>query len=242
MLARVVGRRRRRVAAVVRREDQQVALGSASRRSGRRRSKSWRQRWKLTGSLRWPQSDVRLDEVREDEPVVECRSSPSVIWIPSTFDLVGIDSSMSQRAKMSRSFRRRAPCGRHRDARVVRPRRLEREVVPVRRPHVVPGSPTNGRAMTRPTACLPVRISRATRQPRRAPPAAPSPRVRRSGTPSRRTCRRSTSRFLVLLAELLDDIGPPRRLVPEHAAPGLVHERVDHWSGWRADRSASPSA
>ena len=35
-------------------------------------------------------------------------------------------------------------------------------------------------------------------------------------------------RLLVLLAELLDDVRPGRDLVAEHAAAGLVHERVDH--------------
>src|SRR5687768_16495831 len=34
-------------------------------------------------------------------------------------------------------------------------------------------------------------------------------------------------RLLVLLAEFLDDLGPGRRLVAEHASPGLVHERID---------------
>src|SRR5581483_2037381 len=35
------------------------------------------------------------------------------------------------------------------------------------------------------------------------------------------------ARLLMLLAELEDDVRPRRRLVPDHAAPGLVHERVD---------------
>ena len=33
---------------------------------------------------------------------------------------------------------------------------------------------------------------------------------------------------LVLLAQLLDDLRPGRRLVAEHAATGSVHERIDH--------------
>src|SRR5918994_313858 len=36
------------------------------------------------------------------------------------------------------------------------------------------------------------------------------------------------ARLLVLLAELLDDLRPGGRLVAEHSAAGLVHERVDH--------------
>jgi hypothetical protein len=34
---------------------------------------------------------------------------------------------------------------------------------------------------------------------------------------------------LVLLAQLLDDLRPRGGLVPQHAAPGPVHERVDHF-------------
>src|SRR6476620_5595518 len=33
---------------------------------------------------------------------------------------------------------------------------------------------------------------------------------------------------LMLLAELLNDLRPRRGLVPDHAAPGLVHEWIDH--------------
>src|SRR5262249_10852842 len=36
---------------------------------------------------------------------------------------------------------------------------------------------------------------------------------------------------LVLLAELLDDLGPARRTVAENAATGAVHERIDHLVG-----------
>ena len=44
---------------------------------------------------------VRLDEVHEHEAVVELAQELSVCVIPSTFDFVGCDSSMSQPAKMS---------------------------------------------------------------------------------------------------------------------------------------------
>ena len=83
---------------------------------------------------------------------------------------VDVDSSMPWPAKMSRDLadadRRGCPAARSRRE-VVRPRRREREVVAVvgardRRRLV----PTNGRAMTRPTACGLVRISRAMRQTR----------------------------------------------------------------------------
>ena len=52
VLARVIRRRRRRIAAVIRRDDSRSPGCSASRMSGRRRSKSCRQRWKFTGSFR----------------------------------------------------------------------------------------------------------------------------------------------------------------------------------------------
>src|SRR6185503_3909797 len=36
------------------------------------------------------------------------------------------------------------------------------------------------------------------------------------------------ARALMLFTELLDDLGPARGLVAEHAAARAVHERVDH--------------
>ncbi len=50
------------------------------------------------------------------------------------------------------------------------------------------------------------------------------------------------SRSLVLLAELLDDLGARSRLVAEHSAGGAVHERVDHVvREIRADTSETPA-
>ena len=92
-----------------------------------------------------------------------------------------------------------------------------------------PGSPTNGRAITRPTACLPVRISRATRQA--VVELLERDRLLVRGDLEDRVGRRVDDPLagpLVLLAELLDDLRARRGLVAEHAAPGPVHERVDH--------------
>ena len=85
----------------------------------------------------------------------------------------------------------------------------------------------NGRAITRPTACLPVRISRLL--------AALVELLERNRLLVRRDLEDGVRRrvddplagLLVLLAELLDDLRPGR-LVAEHAARGGVHERVDH--------------
>ena len=87
----------------------------------------------------------------------------------------------------------------------------------------------NGRAMTRPTACLPVRISRAIA-------AAVVELLERDRLLVRgdledgvgRRVDDPLPRLLVLLAELLDDLGPGGGLVAEHAAARAVHERVDH--------------
>ena len=87
----------------------------------------------------------------------------------------------------------------------------------------------NGRAITRPTACLPVRISRAIA-------AAVVELLERDRLLVRGDLEDGVggrvddplARLLVLLAELLDDLRPRRGLVAEHAAAGPVHERVDH--------------
>src|SRR5581483_556411 len=77
---------------------------SASSRSGRRRSKSCRQRWKFTGSLRCPQSMSVSTRFVKIKPSSTSRSSSSVRWMPSMFDFVGNDSSTSKPAKMSEIF------------------------------------------------------------------------------------------------------------------------------------------
>src|SRR5262249_54890712 len=74
---------------------------NASSRSGSRRSKSCRQRWKFTGSLRWPQSMSVSTRLVKISPSSTSRRSFSVCVMPSTFDFVGCDSSMSCPAKMS---------------------------------------------------------------------------------------------------------------------------------------------
>ncbi len=92
-----------------------------------------------------------------------------------------------------------------------------------------PGSPVNGRAITRPTACLPVRISRATRQP--VVELLERDRLLVGGDLEDGVGGRvddPLARLLVLLAELVDDVRAGRGLVPEHAARRPVHERVDH--------------
>ena len=87
----------------------------------------------------------------------------------------------------------------------------------------------NGRAITRPTACLPVRISRAIAAA--VVELLERDRLLVRGDLEDRVGGRvddPLARLLVLLAELLDDLRPARRLVAEHAAGGAVHERVDH--------------
>ena len=83
--------------------------------------------------------------------------------------------------------------------------------------------------MTRPTAWLPVRIPRAISHP--AVQLVEGDRVHVRCDLEDGVGRRVDDPLagpLVLLAELLDDLRPRGRLVPEHAPPGAVHERVDH--------------
>ena len=83
--------------------------------------------------------------------------------------------------------------------------------------------------MTRPTACLPVRISRAALTG--LVELLQRDRLLVGGDLEdgvRRRVDDPLPRPLVLLAELLDDLGPRGRLVAEDAATGLVHEGVDH--------------
>ena len=83
--------------------------------------------------------------------------------------------------------------------------------------------------MTRPTACLPVRI--AARGSAAVVELFERNRVLVGGDLEdgvRRGVDDPLPRPLVLVAELLDDLGPGGGRVAEHSAAGLVHERVDH--------------
>src|SRR6188508_3599447 len=77
---------------------------SASRMSGSRRSKSCRQRWKFTGSLRCPQSWSVSTGFTNTSPASTFSRSSVVRLMPSTFDFVGNDASTSHPAKMSEIF------------------------------------------------------------------------------------------------------------------------------------------
>ena len=101
VLARVVGRRRRRVAAVVGGEDQQVAGAQRVEQVGQPAVEVLQAAVEVDRVVAVAPEHVGLDEVHEDEALVDRRSSSSVRWIPSTFDFVGCDSSMSRPAKMS---------------------------------------------------------------------------------------------------------------------------------------------
>ncbi len=86
--------------------------------------------------------------------------------------------------------------------------------------------------MTRPTACLPVRISRAARHASYSSSSGNRLLVRcdlEHGVGGR--VDDPLPGLLVLLAVLLDHLGPRGRLVAENAAAGAVHERIDHLVG-----------
>ena len=138
---------------------------------------------------------------------------------------------MSQPAKMSRDLADAVDgAARVADEReVVRPLRLEREVVPVRRPLVVARL---AEERARDHAADGVLAG----QQLAGDPAALVELLERDrllvrGDLEDRVGRRVDDPLagaLVLLAELLDDLRPRGGLVAEHAAAGAVHERVDH--------------
>ena len=110
VLARVVGRRRRRVAAVIRGEDSRSPGRRASSRSGSRRSKSCRQRWKLTGSFRWPQSMSVSTRLTKISPSSSSLSSRSVCCDPLDVRLRRVRLvDVAAGEDVARSCRRREP-------------------------------------------------------------------------------------------------------------------------------------
>ena len=138
---------------------------------------------------------------------------------------------MSQPAKMSLILP--TPCtfwpASRIEREVVRPPRLEREVVPVRRALVaarLAGEGPRDHAADRVLAGQDL-----ARDPAALVELLERDRLLVRGDLEDGVGRRvddPLARLLVLLAELLDDVGAGRGLVAEHAAAGPVHERVDH--------------
>ena len=174
---------------------------------------------------------VRLDEVREHEPVVELLQEPlrlvdAVDVRPRRVGLVDVDagedvSDLADRVHL-------VPRLAH-ERQVVRRGRLQRPVVTVGRSHVVSGlalerarddaahSVVAGQDLAGDLAPFVELLERD--------------RVDVRGDLEDRVRGRvddPLARALMLLAELLDDLGARRRLVTEHSATRAVHERVDH--------------
>ena len=159
------------------------------------------------------------------------RASATVRARPSAFERVGCDSSMSQPAKMSLILptpvdRGRRPRGCARGGSAAAARARSRGGSAVRR--YAPGSPSNGRAITRPTACSPGE------QPARGAAGRVQllerhRRLVRGDLEDRvgRGVDDPLARALVLLAEPLDDLGARGGDVADHAAPRGLRERVE---------------
>ena len=164
VLARVVGRRRRRVAAVIRGEDEQVARPQLREQVGQARVEVLQAAVEVHRVVAMAPEHVRLDEVREDESRVELAQELLRLLDPLGVRLRGmrlVDVAAGEDVGDLADAVDREP-GLADLRQVVRLARLQRVVVAVRRCATYdPGSPVNGRAMTRPTASLPVRISRA---------------------------------------------------------------------------------
>ena len=174
---------------------------------------------------------VGLDEVREDEAVVELaqqllRLRDAVDVRLGRMRLVDV-LPREDVADLADPVHLHPRVTHERE--VVRPPRFEGEVVPIRRAFVVAG-----RADERTCDHASDRV--LAREDLTRDAAAVVELVERNrlfvrGDLEHRVGRRvddPLARALVLLAQLLDDLRPRRCLVPEHAAPGLVHERVDH--------------
>ena len=202
--------------------------------SGSRLSKSCRQRWKLTGSLRCPQSWSVSTRFVKTKPVVDVLEQ-----LDRAVDAVDVglrreglvDVAAGEDVADLPDAVRRVPRGADR-GQVVRPPRLEREVVPVRRALVVPGRPDE-----RPGDDAADGVLAGQDLARRATGVVElleRDRLLVRGDLEHRVGGRvddPLAGLLVLLAELLDHLGPRRRLVAENAAAGAVHERIDHLVG-----------
>ena len=230
VLARVVGRRRRGIAAVVGREDQQVAGPQRLEQVRQPAVEVLEAAVEVDRVVAVPPERVRLDEVHEDEAVVELlqqllRLLYAVDVRLRRMRLVDVDAREDV-ADLADAVHLLARVAGERE--VVRPLRHERVVVAVRRAHVVVGRAGErprdhaadcvlaGEDLARDLARLVELVERHRLLVRRDLEDGVGRRV-----------DDPLAGLLVLLAELLDDLGARRGLVAEHAAPGAVHERVD---------------
>ena len=231
MLARVIRRRRRRIAAVVGRDDQQVARPQRLEDVLEPAVEVLQAAVEVDRVVAVPPEHVRLDEVREDEAAVDRLQQLDGLVDPVDVRLrrerlvdvaAGVDV-----ADLADGMHLVPGVSDQRE--VVGPARLEREVVAVRRPLVAAG-----RAGERPRDHATDRVLAGEDLAR--DPAPLVELLERDRLLVRRDLEDGVgrrvddplARLLMLLAELLDDVGARRRLVPEHAAARLVHERVDH--------------
>ncbi len=181
-----------------------------------------------------PPEHVGLDEVDEDQALVELAQQALGLRDALDVGLRGmrfVDVAAGEDvADLADTVHLQAGVAHERQ--VVRPLRLEREVVSVRRALVVAGladerprdHAPDGVLAGEDLACDPGRGVQLLERHRLLVRRNLKDRVR----------RRVDDPFpclLVLLPQLLDDLGAGGRLVAEHAAAGPVHERVDHVLG-----------
>ena len=156
VLARMVGARRRRIVAVIGGDDQQVVRrqgAAAVARSRRRSVRGWRR--SRPTSLRWPYCVSKSTRLAKIRPLATSRSTALDHVVHALVVARGVDrlDVMPRPAKRSLILpiaidgypgRRQAIEQRLAD-------RRQRVVVPIGGAREMPGAPTNGRAMTRPT-------------------------------------------------------------------------------------------
>ncbi len=234
VLARVVGRRCRRIAAVVGGEDQQVARMQRLEDVRESTVEVLETAVEVHRVVPVAPEHVRLHEVDEheatfdrleelDRPVdavdVGLRRE-GLVDVTAGEDVADLPHAVDGVARVA-------------DRReIVRPTGLEREVVPIGRPLVVPRF-----ARERPRDHTPDCVPTGEDPPR--DPAAVVELLERDRLLMGRDLEDGVgrrvddplARALVLFAELLDDLGTRRGLVTKHAPPGLIHERVDDLVG-----------
>src|SRR5579862_6879498 len=242
VLPRVVGGRRRRIAAVIRRDDEEVARPQRLEQVGQAAVEVLEAAVEVHGVVAVAPQHVGLDEVDEDEALVHLLQEllrhldavdvrlrrMRLVDVLAGEDVADLADAVDLVAGVAH------------EAEVVRPLRLEREVVPVRRARVVAGLADErprdhaadgvlaGEDLARDAAAL-VQLFEGDRLLVRGD--------LEDGVGGR--VDDPLARLLMLLAELLDDLGAGGGLVAEDTAARAVHERVDDVVGSRAGTSGT---
>jgi hypothetical protein len=234
VLTGVIRRRCGRVAAVVGGEDQQIAFPELVEEVREPPVEVLQAAVEVDGVVPVPPEHVRLDEVHEDQSLVELaeellRLRDPLDVRPRRVRFVDVDAGEDV-ADLPHAVHLVARVAHERQ--VVRLPRPQRPVVAVRRADVVPRLALEGSCDHAPDRVLPGQD--LPRDLAAAVELVERDRVDVRGDLEDGICRGVDDPLpgsLMLLAELLDDLGAGRRLVPQHSAARSMHERIEHLEG-----------